>query len=99
MSALLAAIIAMGMLNAAVEEVNDLPVGVTYVTGALSRFENIRPRHAETDFADPAIKLYHCARFADRVRHEVRHCPFLRCPCALLAPRSAVRSGGAGRWP
>jgi uncharacterized membrane protein YoaK (UPF0700 family) len=33
--ALLAAIIAMGMLNAAVEEVNGLPVGLTYVTGAL----------------------------------------------------------------
>jgi uncharacterized membrane protein YoaK (UPF0700 family) len=28
----------MGMLNAAVEEVNGLPVGLTYVTGALSRF-------------------------------------------------------------
>ncbi|WP_095151604.1 YoaK family protein [Pseudomonas sp. Irchel s3b5] len=36
--ALLAAIIAMGMLNAAVEQVNSLPVGLTYVTGALSRF-------------------------------------------------------------
>src|SRR3990167_3459027 len=36
--ALLATIIAMGMLNAAVEEVNGLPVGLTYVTGALSRF-------------------------------------------------------------
>src|SRR5471030_108398 len=36
--ALLAAIISMGMLNAAVEEVNGLPVGLTYVTGALSRF-------------------------------------------------------------
>ncbi len=36
--ALLAAIIAMGMLNASVEEVNGLPVGLTYVTGALSRF-------------------------------------------------------------
>lgn len=36
--ALLAAIIAMGMLNAVVEEVNGLPVGLTYVTGALSRF-------------------------------------------------------------
>jgi uncharacterized membrane protein YoaK (UPF0700 family) len=36
--ALLAAVIAMGMLNAAVEEVNGLPVGLTYVTGALSRF-------------------------------------------------------------
>ena len=38
LTALLAAIIAMGMLNAAVEEVNGLPVGLTYVTGALSRF-------------------------------------------------------------
>ncbi|AZD30537.1 YoaK family protein [Pseudomonas chlororaphis] len=36
--AVLAAIISMGMLNAAVEEVNGLPVGLTYVTGALSRF-------------------------------------------------------------
>ncbi|MBV4457807.1 DUF1275 domain-containing protein [Pseudomonas sp. COR58] len=36
--ALLAAITAMGMLNACVEEVNGLPVGLTYVTGALSRF-------------------------------------------------------------
>jgi len=36
--ALLAAILAMGMLNAAVEEVNGLPIGLTYVTGALSRF-------------------------------------------------------------
>lgn len=36
--ALLTAIIAMGMLNAAVEEVNGLAVGLTYVTGALSRF-------------------------------------------------------------
>jgi uncharacterized membrane protein YoaK (UPF0700 family) len=36
--ALLAAIIAMGMLNAAVEEVNGFPIGLTYVTGALSRF-------------------------------------------------------------
>ncbi|KPA96230.1 putative membrane protein, partial [Pseudomonas asplenii] len=32
------AIIAMGMLNAAVEQVNGLPIGLTYVTGALSRF-------------------------------------------------------------
>ncbi|AHF67538.1 YoaK family protein [Pseudomonas cichorii] len=32
------AILAMGMLNAAVEQVNGLPVGLTYVTGALSRF-------------------------------------------------------------
>ena len=31
--ALLAAILAMGMLNAAVEQVNGLPVGLTYVTG------------------------------------------------------------------
>nr|WP_243667085.1 YoaK family protein [Pseudomonas brassicae] len=37
-AALFAAIIAMGMLNAAVEEVNGLPIGLTYVTGALSRF-------------------------------------------------------------
>ncbi|MFJ7885967.1 YoaK family protein [Pseudomonas sp. NPDC096917] len=36
--ALLAAVLAMGMLNAAVEQVNGLPVGLTYVTGALSRF-------------------------------------------------------------
>lgn len=36
--ALVAAILAMGMLNAAVEQVNGLPVGLTYVTGALSRF-------------------------------------------------------------
>lgn len=36
--ALMATIVAMGMLNAAVEEVNGLPVGLTYVTGALSRF-------------------------------------------------------------
>ena len=36
--AMLAAIVAMGMLNAAVEQVNGLPVGLTYVTGALSRF-------------------------------------------------------------
>ncbi|AIR89849.1 YoaK family protein [Pseudomonas cremoricolorata] len=32
------AIIAMGMLNAVVEQVNGLPIGLTYVTGALSRF-------------------------------------------------------------
>lgn len=38
LAALLAGIIAMGMLNAAVEEVNGLPIGLTYVTGALSRF-------------------------------------------------------------
>lgn len=36
--ALVWAILAMGMLNAAVEQVNGLPVGLTYVTGALSRF-------------------------------------------------------------
>ena len=36
--ALIAAILAMGMLNAAVEQVNGLPIGLTYVTGALSRF-------------------------------------------------------------
>lgn len=36
--ALIWAILAMGMLNAAVEQVNGLPVGLTYVTGALSRF-------------------------------------------------------------
>jgi uncharacterized membrane protein YoaK (UPF0700 family) len=35
---LLAAITAMGMLNASVEQVNGFPVGLTYVTGALSRF-------------------------------------------------------------
>ena len=35
---IVAAILAMGMLNAAVEQVNGLPVGLTYVTGALSRF-------------------------------------------------------------
>ncbi len=35
---LIAAILAMGMLNAVVEEVNGLPIGLTYVTGALSRF-------------------------------------------------------------
>ncbi|TDF86220.1 YoaK family protein [Pseudomonas sp. H9] len=36
--ALVAAVIAMGMINAVVEEVNGMPVGLTYVTGALSRF-------------------------------------------------------------
>lgn len=36
--ALLAAVAAMGILNAAVEQVNGLPIGLTYVTGALSRF-------------------------------------------------------------
>jgi len=33
-----AAIVAMGMLNAVVEQVNGMPIGLTYVTGALSRF-------------------------------------------------------------
>ncbi|WP_371928484.1 YoaK family protein [Pseudomonas sp. SLFW] len=32
------AVLAMGMINAVVEEVNGLPIGLTYVTGALSRF-------------------------------------------------------------
>lgn len=36
--ALLVGILAMGMLNAVVEQVNGLPIGLTYVTGALSRF-------------------------------------------------------------
>ncbi|MGF6591911.1 YoaK family protein [Pseudomonas sp. 2835] len=36
--ALVAAVTAMGMINAVVEEVNGLPIGLTYVTGALSRF-------------------------------------------------------------
>lgn len=35
---LLAATLAMGMINAVVEQVNGLPIGLTYVTGALSRF-------------------------------------------------------------
>jgi len=35
---LLTAVLAMGMVNAAVEQVNGLQVGLTYVTGALSRF-------------------------------------------------------------
>lgn len=35
---LLLATLAMGMLNATVEQVNGLPIGLTYVTGALSRF-------------------------------------------------------------
>lgn len=35
---LFATVLAMGALNAAVEQVNGLPIGVTYVTGALSRF-------------------------------------------------------------
>lgn len=38
MLALLIGIVAMGMLNAVVEQVNGLPIGLTYVTGALSRF-------------------------------------------------------------
>ena len=38
LAALLAAVTAMGMINAVVEEVNGLPIGLTYVTGALSRF-------------------------------------------------------------
>ena len=37
-AALLAATLAMGMINAVVEQVNGLPIGLTYVTGALSRF-------------------------------------------------------------
>ncbi|RAI69528.1 DUF1275 domain-containing protein [Pseudomonas fluorescens] len=36
--ALVCAVISMGMINAVVEEVNGLPIGLTYVTGALSRF-------------------------------------------------------------
>lgn len=36
--ALIAATMAMGMLNAVVEQVNGMPIGLTYVTGALSRF-------------------------------------------------------------
>lgn len=32
------AIVAMGMLNAVVEQVNGMAIGLTYVTGALSRF-------------------------------------------------------------
>lgn len=35
---LIGAVVAMGMINAVVEEVNGLPIGLTYVTGALSRF-------------------------------------------------------------
>nr|WP_314871946.1 YoaK family protein [uncultured Pseudomonas sp.] len=35
---LVCTVIAMGMINAVVEEVNGLPIGLTYVTGALSRF-------------------------------------------------------------
>ncbi|BCG22115.1 DUF1275 family protein [Pseudomonas tohonis] len=36
--ALIGATTAMGMLNAVVEQVNGMPIGLTYVTGALSRF-------------------------------------------------------------
>lgn len=36
--ALVMSILSMGMLNAVVEQVNGLPIGLTYVTGALSRF-------------------------------------------------------------
>lgn len=36
--AFIVAIIAMGMLNAVVEQVNGMAIGLTYVTGALSRF-------------------------------------------------------------
>ncbi|MEG0634698.1 MAG: DUF1275 family protein, partial [Pseudomonas sp.] len=35
---LVCAVVSMGMINAVVEEVNGLPIGLTYVTGALSRF-------------------------------------------------------------
>jgi len=35
---LLCAALSMGMINAVVEQVNGLPIGLTYVTGALSRF-------------------------------------------------------------
>lgn len=38
LAALLLTIFAMGMVNAVVEQVNGLPIGLTYVTGALSRF-------------------------------------------------------------
>ncbi len=31
-------VFAMGMVNAAVEHIEGLPIGLTYVTGALSRF-------------------------------------------------------------
>ncbi|WP_296265030.1 YoaK family protein [Pseudomonas sp. UBA6562] len=37
-AALALAIVAMGMLNAVVEQVNGMAIGLTYVTGALSRF-------------------------------------------------------------
>lgn len=33
-----AIVLAMGMVNAAVEQIDGLPIGLTYVTGALSRF-------------------------------------------------------------
>jgi len=47
-------VLAMGMINAAVEHVEGLPIGLTYVTGALSRFvyglcvplDRCRHRHA-----------------------------------------------------
>ncbi|MBD1551181.1 YoaK family protein [Pseudomonas typographi] len=35
---LILAVMAMGMINTVVEHVNGLPIGLTYVTGALSRF-------------------------------------------------------------
>lgn len=38
LTGLIFAILAMGMLNAAVEQVSGMAVGLTYVTGALSRF-------------------------------------------------------------
>ncbi|CAI8940287.1 hypothetical protein EMIT0196MI5_50121 [Pseudomonas sp. IT-196MI5] len=55
---------------------------------------------ARTDnitLAAPPIKHYHGRSFADRVHHEVRHRRVLCRPCALLAPRLAVRPSGAGR--
>lgn len=36
--AFVSAIVSMGMLNAVVEQVNGMAIGLTYVTGALSRF-------------------------------------------------------------
>lgn len=38
LTALVLAVLSMGMINAVVEEVNGVPIGLTYVTGALSRF-------------------------------------------------------------
>ncbi len=38
LSAFYLAVFAMGMINAAVEHIEGLPIGLTYVTGALSRF-------------------------------------------------------------